>query len=200
MILVVLSAATALALSFAIADRALKFGPAVSARFLERGNAIPPSNVEVTASNVAEWLSDPQNAVAIEGYVRVVLPMDVIFLVSFGAFLASGATALASGLMLPWWVYWIVPGLYMAADLAEDALIAKTILARDGHSTFRVIRRATRLKMLFALLSLLQLALAGGYPSRRSSSTGSTEPMRKRRPRTARQQSTPTSAGRDYYH
>jgi hypothetical protein len=150
MILVVLSAATAFALSFAIADRAVRFGLAVSARFLERGNAIPPLNVELTASNLEEWCADPRNSAAIGGYVRVVLPMDVLFLLSFGTFLASGATALASGLMLPWWSFWIVPGLYMVADLAEDALIAKIILARDQRWTFRAMRSATKLKLLFS--------------------------------------------------
>jgi hypothetical protein len=167
MILVVLSAAVALALSFVIADRALKFGPAVGARFLERGNAIPPSNVKVTASNLAEWCEDLQNAMAKEGYVRVVLPLDVFFLVSFGAFLAAGAVELANGLMLPWWLYWIIPGIYMCADFAEDALIAATLRARDVHSTFRPMRCATKLKMLFALLSFLQLALVGGYALRK---------------------------------
>jgi hypothetical protein len=163
MIVPVISAGIALALSFAISAQGAKFGPAVAARFLERGNTIPLSNDPISAEALARWSNDPANRAHARGYVRSVLPMDVVFLVSLGTFLATGSDALAHGLELPQWIFWIVPASYMAADLVEDGLIAWTLSGQDVGATFGAMRIATKLKLVLALASFLQFALCAVY-------------------------------------
>ncbi|WP_129590956.1 hypothetical protein [Bradyrhizobium shewense] len=58
-------AGVAFALSFAIPDRALRFGSAVGARFLERGDNIPPAGTPPSAASLKLWLEP--NASAAKG-------------------------------------------------------------------------------------------------------------------------------------
>src|SRR4051794_11059447 len=58
----IVSAGLALTLSFAISDKASRLGPAVAARFLERGAVIPPTDAALTAEELAQWLREPKQA------------------------------------------------------------------------------------------------------------------------------------------
>jgi len=156
-------AGVAFALSFAIPDRALRFGPAVVARFLERGDTIPPDGTPLSATSLELWLE--QNASAAKGYVRVVLPLDVGFLLCFGTFLAAGSHELAKGTGFPGWLFYALPVGYMVADLTEDYLIA-TVLSRsprDVSKTFDRMRAATKVKLLLAVASSAQFFIAALY-------------------------------------
>jgi hypothetical protein len=59
--------------------------------------AIPPSNAELTAVNLAAWVRDKNNAASLHGYARRVVPIDMAFLLTFGIFLATAAKS-ADGL------------------------------------------------------------------------------------------------------
>jgi hypothetical protein len=95
--------------------------------------------------------------------VRSVLPWEVAFLLALGTFLASGCAELAGGRFLPEWTFWIIPACYMAADLAEDALIAWTLSAQNLERTFVSMRLATKFKLRLAILSFAQLFFCAGY-------------------------------------
>lgn len=153
----------ALALSFVVSSKAGEFGPAVAARFLERGGTIRPGDRPLTATELQSWISDPKHRDQVKGYVRAVLPLDVLFLISMGSFLALGSSDLLAGPRLPGWAFWIVPGAYMAADITEDALIARTLSGGKVEDTFDSMRRTTEWKLRFAVLSFLQLFSCAGY-------------------------------------
>lgn len=132
----VLCGALAVALPFVISSVASRFGPAVSERFLERPTELPAevgSEGPLDASLLRAWAmgsKDPKTAAHAKGYARWVMLFDLAYLVSLGLFLGLAASY-AAGLATwpawvasrPNWVWWILPGAYIAFDFAEDSLI-----------------------------------------------------------------------------
>jgi hypothetical protein len=163
--IVIASAAIALILTFKISNEASRFGQAVAERFLERGNSIPPGNSPITVESLRSWTTNPENGAAVRGYIYNVLPWDIVFLACLGCFLALGSAALAPSARwasnLPSYIFWVVPGLYMLADLAEDIMIAWLLSAPGaiGPPGFGLMRSATQLKTLAAGVSFGQLLL-----------------------------------------
>jgi hypothetical protein len=164
----IFAAAFALFLSFAIAQEASRFGPAVALRFLERGDVIPPSNADLTAFNLATWARDENNAASLHGYARRVVPIDMAFLLTFGIFLATAARVVARTvswrIMDPasdwWWALAIMPALYVISDLFEDILIVQLLENPDAiQDRFHLLRSLTFWKMRTAIGAFAQLAI-----------------------------------------
>jgi hypothetical protein len=169
-------------LSFKIAGDASRLGQAVAQRFLERGDSIPPDTSPITRDALEAWATNPDNAAAIRGYIYRILPWDVAFLVCLGCFLGLGSASLAPYANWPkWlsqspaWCFWVIPCLYMLADLTEDATIARMLSSPSAieQPSFDFMRLVTQLKKATAGISLGQLLLvfASGLHRNRSRSS-----------------------------
>ncbi|WFU26762.1 hypothetical protein QA649_11295 [Bradyrhizobium sp. CB1717] len=130
-----LSFGLALFLKYVVAPR---YGEDVAARFIERLNYIPSQKPALLdGSTLSRWLADERNKTSIAGYVFPVLfPLDLLFLVSLGLLLGFTSAALSGSLAflahIPGWVWWVFPLGYIAADLAEDLVVAaifKSVIA-----------------------------------------------------------------------
>jgi hypothetical protein len=159
--LALLSAALALFLSFAISNKASKFGLAVATRFLERGSVVPPGNLPLTAETLDRWRSDPDNRAYVQGYASCILPLDVAFLLSLGSFFGFGSTALAGLIDVPnsgELLLWVFPVLYMATDLTEDMLIRGILLSPSSPAgRFAFMRRMTKAKVATSIVCFAQV-------------------------------------------
>src|SRR5437879_5018132 len=98
-----------------------QFGGDVIARFIERGKVIPsiqsrhiPGNDgALSEPNLALWLSTPGNDPGRQGYVLpVIIPLDLLFLISLGSLLGFASALLASRIGVVshlnpvlWWVF-----------------------------------------------------------------------------------------------
>ncbi len=164
-VLFVLTLASMLALKFVVAPR---YGKDVEARFLERSKFIPSQGEALSETSLARWLADPAKSKAIGGYVCPVLfPLDIIFLVCLGLFLGLASSALTERLGLlsgvPTWTWWMLPASYVAADIAEDTLIAaifKSFIRLNGRS-FRALRVLTTIKIASVTAAIGQFTLLG---------------------------------------
>jgi hypothetical protein len=160
-------AAVTLILSFKISEDASGLGQAVAQRFLERGNTIPPDSSPITSGKLQAWVVDSRNTAAVHGYVYKIIPWDVAFLLCLGCFLALGSASLAPYavwpkwvLQLPSWSFWVLPSLYMLADLAEDVTIVRLLTSpRAIEQSFDFLRLATQIKKAMAEISFGQLLL-----------------------------------------
>jgi hypothetical protein len=172
----VFAATTTLILSFAVAQQATKFGPAVAQRFLERGDEIPGVG-PLNAANLSAWILDEGNAGSARGYARRVIPIDIAFLLSFGTFLATAPIFLAATVRWRtldggsgWWcLLAILPALYAISDFIEDVVIVRLLESPSGISScFSFLRKVTSFKIwssagAFAqVIVLLALLLALG--------------------------------------
>jgi hypothetical protein len=164
-VLFVLTLASTLALKFVVAPR---YGKDVEARFLERSKFIPSQAEALSETSLARWLADPAKSKAISGYVCPVLfPLDIVFLVCLGLFLGLASSALTERLGflsgVPAWIWWILPACYMAADIAEDTLIAaifKSFIPFNGQS-FRILSILTTIKIASVTAAIGQFAAFG---------------------------------------
>jgi len=161
-------AAFAIVLSFIMSNQAGKFGFAVSQRFLERGNCIPPDASPITHEALRAWALDPRNSAALRGYVRRVLPLDILFLAALGCFLglASGTLAQAAGARAwlatsSYWWFWILPALYMSTDFTEDLTIAWLLTSplKIDQSSYGLLRALTKIKLFTVAMSFAELVL-----------------------------------------
>jgi hypothetical protein len=157
----ILSAALTLSLSFLIADKASKLGFAVTVRFLERGDVIPPGNQSLTAENLDRWRSDPVNHASAQGYASQIIPLDILFLLSLGCFFGLASMALADHIGMSSFqrlLLLIFPVLYTASDFIEDLLIRNMLLSSSSSAgNFNFTRWVTSAKMKTASLSFLQV-------------------------------------------
>jgi hypothetical protein len=125
--------ALAVALPFVISAVAAKFGKAVSERFLERPGELPAevgAKGPLTASMLRDWATGSATAAHAGGYAHRIMPLDLLYLLSLGLFLGLAASYLAGLVSWPGWIasrpdwlWWILPLVYMAFDVAEDGLI-----------------------------------------------------------------------------
>jgi hypothetical protein len=150
-----------LLLQFGIPHVSKAFGEDVKARFLERGKDIPKS-----AARLREWINE--HRASAYGYACPVLfPLDFIFMfalagtTALGAVLAAPHVAFVSG--WPLWVWCIIPGIYLAADLIEDVLLL--LFLRDPDSlndqAFDALSWATYVKIRTAGLAIGILLILG---------------------------------------
>ena len=168
MIVIILFATLAIALPFVIAKGALPFGTAVSQRFLSGKRMMETRALQFrrrqkpetssATSTLAMWVH--AHADLAGGYARHVIPLDIVYLVCLGLFLAMASVTLRdltegpSFLShIPIWVHWLLPCVYIACDLSEDLLIVDLAgdnrkRRRSGHfrsfATSRLRRSASR--------------------------------------------------------
>lgn len=96
--------------------------------------------------------------------VPVLFPLDLLFLISWGIFLALCSVTYFGALGMPseWnWLLLLLPAIYMAADLSENILLARMLTSPDQIPAlidFAVC--ATRLKWVSVLLAGLQAFVA----------------------------------------
>jgi hypothetical protein len=145
------------------------YGVDVADRFIERLAYIPSKTESLlTRDNLARWLADPENADAAAGYVMPVLfPLDLLFLLLLGLLLGVASTTLAGELLMlraiPSAIWWILPLVYLVADLAEDTLMAgifKSIVPLTGVS-FRVLHALTMIKIASLTAAFGQVGFLG---------------------------------------
>jgi hypothetical protein len=109
------------------------------------------------------WINDPTNQVNRLGYVTpVILPLDVLFLISLGSLLGCLSQLLASriGLISAWpvIVWWLFPIAYLVCDFVEDALIV-SLLSWPGllnPLSFSILRGFTITKIATVTIFFLQ--------------------------------------------
>ncbi len=177
--LIILLGAAAIAMPFIISILAPKcvVGTAVSDRFLERSKTIPPepngAPLPINESNLRAWVTSEETAGYARAYARRVMPLDFIYLVVLGSFLALGAYTLASAVAwpptlasLPLWVWLIFPTVYAVADFLEDSLIIVLITqpAKIGNSTVDTLTLLRNTKIgsnALAITQIFALGLAG---------------------------------------
>lgn len=137
-------------------------GEDVKDRFIEQNKYIPSlknqagqaDDGKLTTTNLQHWSNDPANLVARQGYVApVILPLDLLFLIAVGGLLGFSSQSLAGkiGLLspVPSIAWWVLPVIYMLADLVEDSMIV-VLLTWPGtinDTSFQVLRFFTTLKL-----------------------------------------------------
>jgi hypothetical protein len=148
-----------------------QFSQDVRDRFIERGRYIPSlkgqhlknNDGRLTASNLLLWISDPANQVNRLGYVTpVILPLDVLFLISLGSLLGCLSQLLASRIgPISGWpviVWWLFPITYLVCDFIEDGLIV-SLLSWPGilnPLSFSTLRVFTIAKISAVTIAFLQ--------------------------------------------
>jgi hypothetical protein len=156
--LAILFGAVTIALFFIINQVAERYGPDVGRRFLERGP-------DYTTASLRAWVASGENSLNARHYAMPVLfPLDLVFLLALGGFLACGSVVCAQSIALlrnVTWLFAALPGLYVAADLLEDALLARFLLnpenITDGAVSFA--QTITAVKIKTAGLAIAQTAL-----------------------------------------
>jgi len=136
---------------------AKQFGDQVVGRFLEHG----AESRHYTADSLAAWVSGNERDA--RGYVIPVLfPIDLAFMASLAALLATASLGVASlsgrfaGIA---WLFAVIPATYLAADLMEDVLLAVFLLS-PARITSGVVEGAhvmTTLKIWTVGASILQI-------------------------------------------
>jgi hypothetical protein len=108
------------------------------------------------------WVSSNSNSDLARHYAFPVLfPLDLTFMLFLGGFLACGSVACALELDMVRsfaWLFAIFPALYIAADLIEDMVLARLLLAAsliNDKSVF-IAQSATRAKIALLFLSIVQ--------------------------------------------
>ena len=79
-------------------------------------------------ASLAEWFKGHGDFA--DGYATRIIPLDILYLFSLGAFLAIASAMLADAVRwpialsgFPSWVWWLLPVVYIICDFAEDTLI-----------------------------------------------------------------------------
>jgi hypothetical protein len=137
------------------------YGPDVKNRVLEKG--FLAKNPYDTAAKLEKWIKDDPNA-ARDYVFPVLFPIDLLFLVFLGATLAmisamaAGSIGSLSGIM---WLFVLVPALYVAADLAEDTLLAVmlTFPTTISETVYGIVQVLTTVKIVSVLFALAQTAI-----------------------------------------
>lgn len=169
--LAITCAAGAIICGFLVSGVADRFGPDVGARFLERGGVIPSmNNTALSAQSLSLWIRDNTTAQWSRPYRNCVIPLDVVYLLLLGGFLAAGALSCAEVIaspraLEPWQRIVVValPVLYMAADFIEDILIFVLLGGSNlvNESAFSAMRVATKAKLILVSASLLEVLFLG---------------------------------------
>jgi hypothetical protein len=167
--LAVFFAAVTIALVFSISNRAARYGPEVGSRFLERGE---PYIAAELRTFVATSARDAR------GYaIPVLFPLDLLFMLCLGGFLglASVEAAQAVDRLKAWaWLFAVAPALYVAADLAEDVLLARMLLSPDAISddAVRIARGMTQAKLATSIFAVGQTIILSAVATLRGAGRG----------------------------
>ncbi|MGY4353617.1 hypothetical protein ACVWZR_002606 [Bradyrhizobium sp. i1.3.1] len=174
--LVILFATLAIALPFVIAKAGLPFGTAVSQRFLEREtndsdprSTIPPEakvGDQLAAESLATWVRE--HAERARGYAQRVIPLDIVYLVCLGVFLAIASVTLRDLTLtpsffprIPNWVCWLLPCIYVVCDFSEDFLIILLLTWPETIKgvAFQALSLARSIKITSVGLAFVQVLL-----------------------------------------
>jgi hypothetical protein len=176
---IILLAAAAIAVPFIISllAPASAVGTAVSDRFLERSNTIPPEQktkaIPINEANLRAWVTSEDTAKYASAYAWRVMPFDFVYLAVLGGFLALGAYTLASEVAwppmlakLPLWIWLIFPAAYIITDFLEDSLIILMMTQPSSISDLTVqaltFLRGTKIfSNALAITQIFALGLAG---------------------------------------
>lgn len=146
-----------------------RYGDDVRARFLERSDYIPSKSTLLTVETLGAWLADPSKKDVRAGYVVPVLfPLDIIFLLILGALLGFASVSFAEQIpflsRVPVWIWWVLPALYMIADVAEDSFIAVVLkgMVELTNDSYLLLSKLKALKLVTVGLAIGQAALLGG--------------------------------------
>jgi hypothetical protein len=162
-------AAAAIVWSFIVTLFASKFGPDVSARFLERSGKIPSNGKELTRESLEEWLRSPTTGKFRRPYAFLIMGLDLVYVILAGGFMLTGSPWLAEALKWPEQVEWlpylmvfVLPALYMLSDIVEDVLIMIILRHQDvSISSFAALRTATGMKIVAFGVAVLQVLVLG---------------------------------------
>ncbi|MFH1345045.1 MAG: hypothetical protein ABIL01_28165 [Pseudomonadota bacterium] len=173
--LIIVSGLFAIVLPFAIGLFATKkrVGLDVSERFLERLDEIPSGATEqqreLSSGNLKNWVAD--HPVSAAQYARYVIPMDILYLLALGSFLGLASNWLAADMQwpasfagVPIWIWlWLLPALYIVADIIEDSMIAVLMTSPRliEPVTVRALTRIKGIKISSVGAAMLQTAVLG---------------------------------------
>ncbi len=173
--LIIVSGLFAIVLPFAIGLFATKtrVGLDVSERFLERLDEIPSGATEqqreLNSGNLKSWVSN--HPVSAAQYARRVMPMDMLYLLALGSFLGLASNWLASDVQwpasfagVPIWIWlWLLPALYVVADIVEDLMIATLMTSPRliEPATVRALTKIKGIKIGSVGAAMLQTAVLG---------------------------------------
>ncbi|WP_027553351.1 hypothetical protein [Bradyrhizobium sp. Cp5.3] len=182
--LIILLGTLAIALPFIISGVAIPFGNAVSGRFLERPTHDRPPRYTIPleteagkpldATSLTDWIS--KNGDFAKGYATRVIPLDVLYLLFLGGFLAVASTTLVGSVRwpiplsgFPTWIWWLLPVVYIVCDFAEDAVIFTMLrwpsTIQGGTMDGLAILRATKIvTVTLSMVQVLLLCLASYIP------------------------------------
>jgi hypothetical protein len=178
---IILLGTAAIALPFVISfvAPAKRVGTAVSDRFLERSTTIPPepatAPVPIDKDSLRAWVTAKQTASYARAYACRVMPLDFLYLLMLGGFLALGAYTLASAVAwplalawLPLWAWLVFPALYTLADFAEDCLIVVLMtqpsrISKSSVDALAFLRNAKIGSNILAITQIFALGLAGVF-------------------------------------
>lgn len=158
MFVAILLGALTIGAMFVIAALADRCG--AGSRLLERSTSYD-------AARLATWASAHPDE-ARRYAVPVLFPADLVFMLLLGGFLGWGSWLSAQhvgGLSAYRWAVWILPALYVFADLAEDVLLARLLTdpAKISPATVGVAHQATKAKFLFSLLAFWQTVVLAAW-------------------------------------
>jgi len=166
----VVSAALALLLYLAMSFVASRSDDeAVKARFVEHTHTIPgqdPAHANLDFPNLKHWITNNSESARFYAW-PVLLPFDFMFLFALGAALAFGSVFAARYVIwlsaVPWWVWWVLPSIYMVADFLEDALLVGFFRnpAWLTEGSYRALSSLTCIKLTSVKASIGQLGLLG---------------------------------------
>ena len=138
--LIIVCGALAIAIPFLIPMLTGNAGLAVSERFLERPKdklleiKLPPdpgASVTIDAKALRSWVTSHADQARI--FASRVMPLDILYLLALGGFLALGAHTLASQTSWATPRLWAIPAIvYLVADATEDALIILFMTVPDS--------------------------------------------------------------------
>jgi len=143
--------------SLFIAGRLLarRVGGEVSRRFLE-------TKTDYTNDSLRTWISKHEREAKWYAF-PILVPVDLLFMVFLAALLALASVALAGqigALREHAWLFTALPALYLAADLAEDALLVRFLFAPEaiGPAMVRCTQVLTKVKIWSVKSAALQTA------------------------------------------
>jgi hypothetical protein len=153
-----LLAAITIPLFFLIPLVASHYGPRVAARFLERGIGYSPDKFH-------RWAT--RNRRLAMGYAFPVLfPLDLVFLLCLGGFLATTSSTLLEHGGQPGLAKasLFLPMAYIVTDFLEDALLAWILLAPRWIKVLVTPAKVlTGIKMLTCFLAMVQTAVISAW-------------------------------------
>jgi hypothetical protein len=156
MVIAIFLAAITIGLFFVIAIFAAQYGAKVESRFLERGVSYNETDIKSLAPIEARGYAFP-----------VLFPLDLVFMISLGSFLAVASVEAAKSIHFLRnfaWLFALGPALYVAADLIEDTLLAHMLLSAEAvnQATIHLTQNITRVKLVVITFGILQtISLSG---------------------------------------